>query len=53
MALNPIAMPRSGIIRFSYACALFLLALLSVFRAPQYHLWMTINDKININIIQS
>ena len=33
-------MPRSGIIRFSYACAFFLMALLAVFRAPSYHLWM-------------
>lgn len=40
MGLNKDAMPRSGIIRFGYACTFFLVSLLAVFRAPSYHLWM-------------
>jgi acetyl esterase/lipase len=34
-------LPRgAGVLRATFSSALFLLALLSVFRAPQYHLWM-------------
>ena len=32
--------PRSGKLRFFYSLSLFALSLLSVFRAPEYHLWM-------------